>query len=114
RGDGDGHAPGAAGGSLGVLHNDRTYLPSDLSQPEGHAHTTLGPQRRSAGDVVTKAHVSKGVFAVDWLLFAPTLGTSLLIDWATGKRHAYDAIEVDKYFPTPMAAQSTAQQNPQR
>jgi len=102
-----------AGTSASYTTTERISPAIYLDQKGTH---TLHLVRRDGeqATVVTKAHVSKGVFAVDWLLFAPTLGTSLLIDWATGKWNSYDAIEVDKYFPTPMAAQSAAQQNPQR
>lgn len=56
---------------------------------------------RSDGAVVTverKSHIAKKYFVIDWLLFAPTLGLSIGIDWATGKWKNFNEIDVTAEF----------------
>ena len=66
-----------------------------------HTHTLrLVRSDGSQAVVVQKPHVGMRYVVVDWLLFAPTLGTSLIIDWSTGKWKSFDAIDVGTVFPS--------------
>lgn len=47
------------------------------------------------GTVVLEPRIGKGYFIVDWLLAAPTIFASLGVDWATGKWHVFDVVDVD-------------------
>lgn len=78
-----------------------------LKQKRTHRLHVVHRDGRSA-DVVAKPHVRKSVFAIDWLLAAPTLFTSLLIDWGTGKWQAFDPVDVDALF----RSQGTARDEP--
>jgi hypothetical protein len=50
--------------------------------------------------------LGKRYFIIDWLIFAPTLGFSLAIDWATGQWNDFEDINVDEEFRK-AAAQTT-------
>ena len=106
-----GSLQGAPAGSSASYTTTERYSPAIFLDQKGTHTLHLVRSDGQQATVVTKAHVSKGVFAVDWLLFAPTLGTSILIDWATGKWNSYDSIEVDRYFPTPVTAQDGVRRN---
>jgi hypothetical protein len=53
--------------------------------------------------------VGKRWLVIDWLIFAPTLGFSLAVDWATGQWTMFEDINVDTEFRKAAAAASSRQ-----
>jgi hypothetical protein len=48
--------------------------------------------------VTREGKLGKRYLAVDWVLFAPTLGLSIGIDWMTGRWRMFESINVDEEF----------------
>lgn len=48
--------------------------------------------------VTREGKLGKRYVVVDWLLFAPTFGLSLGIDWMTGRWRMFESIDVDDEF----------------
>lgn len=69
-----------------------------LRQKRTHRLRIVRPDGSEA-IVVAKPHVGRGFLIVDWLLIAPTVFTSIVIDAATGKWQVFDPIDVDAIFP---------------
>lgn len=76
------------------------YSPAIYLKHKGTKTLRLVRTDGAEATVVTKSHVGMRYVIIDWLLFAPTIGLSLGIDWATGKWNMYDSIEIDRYFTT--------------
>ena len=68
-----------------------------LRQKQAHRLRIVRGDGREAV-VVAKPHVGRGFLFVDWILVAPTFFTSIVVDWATGKWHVFDSINVDTIF----------------
>lgn len=85
-------------GSASYTKTER-WSPAIYLKQKG-AHTIhLVRSDGATATIVAKPHVAMSYVIADWLLIAPTLGTSLFIDMATGKWKKFDDIEVDTYFP---------------
>jgi hypothetical protein len=48
--------------------------------------------------VTREGKLGKRYVVIDWLLFAPTLGLSLGIDWMTGRWRMFEHVNVDEEF----------------
>ncbi len=49
-------------------------------------------------EYIARPRIDKRVFFIDWILFAPTVGLSLVIDAATQKWKAFESVNVDELF----------------
>lgn len=80
-----------------VVYLDRKPQRLRLVRPDG-----------SQAVVEVKPHLGRRYVVADWLLFAPTLGTSLLIDAMTGKWKMFHEVNVDAAFSSRAAAGSSS------
>jgi hypothetical protein len=94
-----GAASGAPVGTTVSYTTTERYSPAIFLNQKGTHTLSLVRSDGQQATVVAKPHVGKRYVIIDWLLIAPTLGTSLIVDWVTGKWNMYDAIEVNQYFP---------------
>ena len=85
-------------GSATYTTNER-YSPAVFLKTKGSHQLHLVASDGREVTIDRKGYVAKKYLIIDWLLFAPTLGTSILIDWTTGKWKEYGNIMVDSYFP---------------
>lgn len=76
------------------------YSPAVFLDQKGTHKLRLVRADGAEATVVTKSHVGMRYVLIDWfVLGAPTIFTSVAVDWSTGKWNLYDAIQVDQYFP---------------
>lgn len=97
-------ARGRAQGGVSQTYTVKTeFIPVVYLDRKPHRLRLVRPDGSQAV-VDVKPHVGKRYVVVDWLLFAPTLGTSLLIDAMTGKWKMFREINVDAAFASRAAA----------
>jgi len=81
------------------------YSPAIFLDTKGTHSLRMVRSDGQEATVVLKPHVGKSYVVLDWLIAAPTIFTSLIIDAKTGKWNSYSAIDIDKHLPATASSQ---------